>query len=135
MNAINIDIVKSLFMPFFLGTTLASAALAVLAIFRWGEPGACAMLAGGVVYVLGMFVVTMVVQRAAQQRARRRRSVQRRSRIALGPLPQGLDVLEPCANDRERSGVGAVHRRDCWPDGRMTRRVHEAANPAHAGVL
>jgi uncharacterized membrane protein len=59
MNAINVDIVRSLFMPFFLGTTLASAALAGFATFRWGEPGALAMLAGGIIYVIGMFVVTM----------------------------------------------------------------------------
>ena len=60
MNAINVEIVKSLFMPLLLFTTLTSAALAVMAIFRWGQPGAVAMLAGGVLYVLGMFVVTMV---------------------------------------------------------------------------
>jgi uncharacterized membrane protein len=60
MNAINVEIVKSLFMPFFLGTTLISAVLAVMAVFRWGEPGATAMLAGGLIYVAGMFVVTMV---------------------------------------------------------------------------
>ena len=59
MNAINVDIVKSLFMPVFLLTTLSAAALAVLAIVRWGEPGALVMLAGGIVYGLGMFVVTM----------------------------------------------------------------------------
>ncbi|HEX2749443.1 MAG TPA: anthrone oxygenase family protein [Verrucomicrobiales bacterium] len=60
MNAINAGIVKSLFMPVFLGTTLTAAALAVMAPFHWGEPGALAMLAGGVLYVSGMFVVTMV---------------------------------------------------------------------------
>src|ERR1700712_4351729 len=56
MNAINVDIVRSLFMPLFLGTTLTSALLAVLACLRWGEPGAIAALAGGVLYVAGMFV-------------------------------------------------------------------------------
>ena len=60
MNAINVDIQRSLFMPIFLGTTLTSAVLAVLAGFRWGQPGAAAMLAGGIVYVAGMFIVTMV---------------------------------------------------------------------------
>jgi len=60
MNAINVDIVRSLFMPLFLGGTLAAAALAVMAILRWGEPGAMVMLAGGVLYVVGMLVVTMV---------------------------------------------------------------------------
>jgi uncharacterized membrane protein len=59
MNAINADIVRSLFMPLFLGTTLACAILAVLACWRWQEPGAIAMLAGGVLYVAGMFAVTM----------------------------------------------------------------------------
>jgi len=32
-------------MPLFLGGTLAAAALAVMAILRWGEPGAMVMLA------------------------------------------------------------------------------------------
>lgn len=60
MNAINVDIVRSPFMPLFLGTTLAGALLAGFAILRWSEPGALPMLAGGVIYALGMFVVTMV---------------------------------------------------------------------------
>ncbi len=60
MNAINVEIVKSLFMPLFLGTTLAGAALAVLAVLRWGEPGTMEMVAGGGIYVLGMFVITMI---------------------------------------------------------------------------
>jgi uncharacterized membrane protein len=60
MNAINVAIVQSLFMPVFLATTAASTALAVIALLRWGEPGAMAMAAGGVLYVLGMFVVTMI---------------------------------------------------------------------------
>ena len=60
MNAINDVIVRSWFMPVFLGTTVAAAALSGLAFFRWGEPGAITMFVGGVLYVLGMFVVTMI---------------------------------------------------------------------------
>jgi uncharacterized membrane protein len=60
MNAINSTILRSLFMPFFFGTTLAGLVLAGVAVFRWGEPGSAYMLAGGVVHVLGMFIVTMV---------------------------------------------------------------------------
>jgi uncharacterized membrane protein len=60
MNAINVAIQQSLFMPIFLGTTLAALVLAVMAVFRWGQPGSTAMIAGGLVYVVGMFVVTMV---------------------------------------------------------------------------
>jgi uncharacterized membrane protein len=43
MNAINVAIVQSLFMPVFLATTAASAALAATALLRWSEPGAMAM--------------------------------------------------------------------------------------------
>lgn len=60
MNAINVRILRSLFMPLFLGTTLTSAALAVIGLIHIGAPGGMAMLAGGAIYVIGMFVVTMV---------------------------------------------------------------------------
>jgi uncharacterized membrane protein len=60
MNAINIDIVKSVFMPLFFGTTLAAAILAGLALFRWSGPGSRAVLAGGVIYVIGMLGVTLI---------------------------------------------------------------------------
>jgi uncharacterized membrane protein len=61
MNAINADIVRSLFMPLFLGTTVAGAALVVMGALRLSEPGAVSMIAGGGLYVIGMFVVTMVL--------------------------------------------------------------------------
>jgi uncharacterized membrane protein len=60
MQSINATILKSLFMPIFLGTTLASGALGLIALFRWGEPGSPALLAGGILYVLGMFACTML---------------------------------------------------------------------------
>jgi uncharacterized membrane protein len=60
MNAINSTILRSLFMPLFWGTTLASLALVVIALFHWSQPGAKAMLAGGLLYVVGMFVFTIV---------------------------------------------------------------------------
>jgi uncharacterized membrane protein len=60
MNAINVAIEQSLFMPIFLGTTLTSLVLAVFAMFRWGETGATAMATAGLLYVVGMFVCTMV---------------------------------------------------------------------------
>lgn len=60
MNAINAAILRSLFMPLFLGTSLASLVLSVIALLRWGEPGAAAMLSGGGIYFVGMFLVTMI---------------------------------------------------------------------------
>jgi uncharacterized membrane protein len=59
MNSINVVILRSLFMPLFWGTTLASAALAAIALSSWNDTAAAAMFAGGVVYVLGMFVCTI----------------------------------------------------------------------------
>src|SRR5262249_47993416 len=59
MNAINVDIVRSLFMAFFLGTAVSSAALVAIGLLRWSEPGAGLMIAGGSLYVIGMLVVTM----------------------------------------------------------------------------
>lgn len=60
MNAINADIVRSLFMPIFLGTTLSCAVLVVLGGLRWQDPGAIAMICGGALYVVGMFIVTII---------------------------------------------------------------------------
>lgn len=59
MNMINVEILRSAFMPLFFGTTAASAILALVAVLRWGEPSSLAMLVGGMLYVCGMFGVTM----------------------------------------------------------------------------
>ena len=59
MNSINAVILQSAFMPLFFGTTVASLALAVIAVLRWDEPGSMLMLIGGLLYVVGMFIVTM----------------------------------------------------------------------------
>lgn len=62
MNAINAAILRSLFMPVFLGTTLSAALLAAFALFRWEQPGAAAMFCGGAIHVLGMFACTMFIE-------------------------------------------------------------------------
>jgi uncharacterized membrane protein len=59
MNAINSVILRSLFMPVFLLSSLASLVLAAIGVLRWGEPGAGLLIAGGLCYFVGMFVVTM----------------------------------------------------------------------------
>ncbi|MDR8728136.1 hypothetical protein FEQ05_02247 [Burkholderia pseudomultivorans] len=61
MNAINVEIVRSPFMPLFLGTTLSALALAVIALVGRAQPGAMAIVVGAALYVLGMFAVTMAV--------------------------------------------------------------------------
>jgi uncharacterized membrane protein len=59
MNSINSTILHSWFMPFFYGTTLASLMLVITGLIRWGEPGAMVMLAGGLIFVAGMFFCTV----------------------------------------------------------------------------
>jgi uncharacterized membrane protein len=60
MNSINSTILQSLFMPVFYGTTLTSAALAAVALSRWDGGRSMAVLAAAILYVLGMFVCTIV---------------------------------------------------------------------------
>ena len=59
MNAINRVILRSAFMPLFLGTTLACGALAVIGLLQLDDPRAVYFIAGGLLYVAGMFGVTM----------------------------------------------------------------------------
>ena len=58
MQSINVVILRSPFMPLFFATTISGAALVVIALMRWGEAGSGFALAGGVIYVVGMFVLT-----------------------------------------------------------------------------
>jgi uncharacterized membrane protein len=59
MASINRAILRSAFLPLFLATTGSALALAVLAPFHWNEPETVPMLAGGLVYAIGMFVCTI----------------------------------------------------------------------------
>jgi uncharacterized membrane protein len=60
MNAINRMILRSVFVVFFFGTTLASGALVVLGAMNLREASSPGMILGGVLYVAGMFAVTML---------------------------------------------------------------------------
>jgi uncharacterized membrane protein len=60
MNSISSTILHSLFMPFFWGTTVASFVLFIVGFVRRGEPGSMAMLAGGLIYIGGMFICTIL---------------------------------------------------------------------------
>ncbi|HSX59109.1 MAG TPA: anthrone oxygenase family protein [Tahibacter sp.] len=59
MNAINAVILRSPFMPLFWATTLSALALVVLAAPEWQTTPGRLALAGGLVYLLGMFGCTV----------------------------------------------------------------------------
>ena len=58
MTSINRVILRSTFMPLFFGSTLLAAICGVLGLFRLAEPAGWLMLAGSLIFVVGMFGVT-----------------------------------------------------------------------------
>ena len=60
MQSINSTILGSLFMPLFFGTTLGSALLIVAALLQWGQPDMVPIVSGALIYVLGMFICTVL---------------------------------------------------------------------------
>lgn len=59
MQAINIVVINPVFLGVFLGTAVASAALVIVAFAAWSGPGAIWRIAGGGLYLVGTFLVTM----------------------------------------------------------------------------
>ena len=59
MNGINVAAVRAPFMIPFVGTALLSAVLVVAGLVRWGRPGSVWLVVGGLVYLLGVFVLTV----------------------------------------------------------------------------
>jgi len=60
MQSINVAVINPLFVAVFLGTAAACALLAVSSLLRWHKPGASYLLAGGLLYLAGTFLVTIV---------------------------------------------------------------------------
>ncbi len=60
MQSINAVILRSAFMPAFMGTALVCALVAALAILRWQAAASPWLLAGGVLYLAGVIGVTLV---------------------------------------------------------------------------
>jgi uncharacterized membrane protein len=61
MNSINVVVINPSFMLAFMGTALASLALAIASILWWQHPGAGPVLAAALLYVAGVFAVTMLM--------------------------------------------------------------------------
>jgi uncharacterized membrane protein len=108
MNSINVVILRSPFMPLFWGTTLASVALAAIALSGWNDVAAQAMFAGGAVYVLGMFVCTVVFNVPLNNALQ---AVDAGSDAALPVWQRYLSQWTRWNHGRVRGGVRVVHPR------------------------
>ena len=60
MQSINIVVLNPVFLLVFVGTAVLCVIAVVLSLLRWNQPGAAYLLAGGLLYVIGTFLVTMV---------------------------------------------------------------------------
>ena len=60
MQSINVTAPNPLFMTAFLGTAAACVFLVVSSLLRWRDPGAAYLLAGSLLYLVGVILVTMV---------------------------------------------------------------------------
>ncbi|WGF90514.1 anthrone oxygenase family protein [Marinivivus vitaminiproducens] len=61
MQAINRAILNPIFLVVYFGTALLDLVLALAAVWLWDGMGTMLLAAGGAVYVIGVFVVTMLV--------------------------------------------------------------------------
>src|SRR5262245_13089111 len=60
MQSINAVVINPIFLGVFVGTALACLVLAASSLFTWHKPGAVYLLAGGLLYLVGTFLVTRV---------------------------------------------------------------------------
>jgi uncharacterized membrane protein len=60
MQSINVAILNPWFLAAFFGTAITSAVVVISSLLRWHRPDAVYLLAGGVLYLVGTLLVTMV---------------------------------------------------------------------------
>lgn len=60
MQTINVDVLNRWFFAAFFGTALCCLVLAVSSFFRWQKPGAVYLLIGGLLYLVGTILVTII---------------------------------------------------------------------------
>ena len=60
MQSINVAVINPWFLTPYFGMAVLSVLLIIAAVLRWHEPGAAYVVAGGLLYFLGTFLVTML---------------------------------------------------------------------------
>ena len=58
MQSVNVAVLNPLFLTVFVGTAVVSLLAVISAFLRWNEPGAGYLLTGGLLYLIGTFLVT-----------------------------------------------------------------------------
>jgi uncharacterized membrane protein len=60
MQSINVVVINPVFLSVFMGTALLGVVLGVTALIDWSGPKSLCLVVGGVLYVVGCFLVTML---------------------------------------------------------------------------
>ncbi|EKF20670.1 DUF1772 domain-containing protein [Nitratireductor pacificus] len=60
MQALNVTVLNPLFFAGFFGTALLGILLGVMAVLNWTVPGSAYLVAGGALYMVGVFLVTVI---------------------------------------------------------------------------
>jgi uncharacterized membrane protein len=107
MQSINAAAPSSLFGMTFIGTAAACAALAVFSLFRWNKPGTRYLLAGSLLYLAGVILVTMIFN---------------------VPKNNVLAAVDPASGEGARLWVGYVSGWTAWNHVRTSASIAAAAS-------
>ncbi|MCB1754823.1 MAG: DUF1772 domain-containing protein [Gammaproteobacteria bacterium] len=86
MQSINIVVINPTFLTVFIGTTAISLMLVIISIWAWGVPASPYFLIGGLLYVVGTFLVT-----------------------GMGNVPLNNQLAEMNANDPRASDIWQLY--------------------------
>lgn len=95
----------------FLGTAVGCVALIISSIFGWDKPGAALTLAGGVLYLVGTLLVTMICNVPRNDALAGLDPVGAESGPVLDRLCTRLDGVEPRTNHHGSCRFGPAHGR------------------------
>jgi uncharacterized membrane protein len=107
MQSINAAVPSSLFGMTFLATAATCVALAVISSFRWHKPEAGYLLAGSLLYLVGVIVVTMIFN---------------------VPKNNALMAFDPASGEGARLWVGYVSSWTFWNHVRTVASIAAAAS-------
>lgn len=110
MQSVNVAILNPLFGAVFFGTTATTVGLVVSAPFTWQERGAVWRLAGGLLFVVGTFVVTVACNVPLNDSLAALSPASREGAAFWEHYRTIVDGLESSAHPRRRRSFGLSHR-------------------------